>query len=70
MELRRLFDVLQNPSGLTSLATQSVPDRPPLVVQGGLRIDRTQDRSLDPLAASLCLVYNDDRGNGQNRSSR
>ena len=39
-----------------------------LVMHGGLGIDHTSYRSLDPLATSLHLVYYDHRGNG--RSSR
>jgi proline iminopeptidase len=39
-----------------------------LVLHGGLGLDHTLYRSLDPLAASLRLVYYDHRGNG--RSSR
>lgn len=41
---------------------------PTLVMHGGLGIDHTPYRSLDPLAARLRLVYYDHRGNG--RSSR
>ena len=41
---------------------------PTLVMHGGLGVDHTLYRSLDPLAASLQLIYYDHRGNG--RSSR
>ena len=41
---------------------------PTLVMHGGLGVDHTLYRSLDPLAAGLQLTYYDHRGNG--RSSR
>ena len=41
---------------------------PALVLHGGLGVDHRPYRSLDPLSASLQLIYLDHRGNG--RSAR
>jgi proline iminopeptidase len=49
-----------------ALLVEQVGDGPPaLVLHGGMGLDHTMYRSLDPLAEHLRLVYYDHRGNGR-----